>query len=414
MTNKTEDFEHTLELENVVAVEYDEERDKVIAFVSKKLPESELDAEHIVSKNVNKKSSVLEIGHVYAEGSHESASPKNRNRPVYGGSSELNENMNTAGTAGPYPVKVVDTSKSVWHESVQPGDIVRLSNNHIYARSNEADMGEGIQQPSAADGGSKDDSVGKLVGYVSLEDGVTVDVGARSVKNDMESSSVIGLNDTFSKSVFRGNHNSLIGKTLVKAGRTSNVTRGKVIATSATILVNYPHSKQYTIRDVIITEDMSQSGDSGAPTYIEETGELVGMLFAGTNAATAFCKATNIEREHGVRIMYHNKKNAEYEKPGEEYVESLRSSVSIEMHEHDLDIISISGERPEPGEQFEATISVVGNRDGLAYLDVQDETVEFELNSGVEKDVSLQVKAPYEHGDAFDLDVRGGYIFGDN
>jgi hypothetical protein len=414
MTHKTEDFEEALELKNVTGVEYDESGDEVIAFVSKKLPEDELNDEDIVSNNISKETSVIEIGHIYAENSSESSSPKSRNRPVTGGSSELNSNSRTAGTAGPYPVEVVDTSKAIWGESVVSGDIVRLSNNHIYARTNDADIGEDVQQPSPADSGTEDDVVGRLVGYVPLEDGATVDVAARSVDTEIESSSLLGLGEKYTGSVFRGDYSKLIGDTLVKTGRTSSVTRGRVLATSASTIVNFPHGKQYKMRDLIITEDMSRGGDSGSPAYIEQSGEFVGLLFSGSETVTVFCKAANIEREHGVRIMEHDRDNKDYEKPGEEYVESLRSNVSIEMDEHDLDIISISGEKPAPGEHFEAVISVVGNRDGLAYLDVQDETVEFELNSGVEKDVSLQVKAPYEHGDAFDLDVRGGYIFGDN
>jgi hypothetical protein len=272
-------------------------------------------------------------------------------------------------------------------------------------------MREDIQQPSPADRGSRDDIVGQLVGYVPLKDGATVDVAARSVNEVEESSSVVGLKDTYGNTVFRDNHNELLGETLVKSGRTSSVTRGKVIATSATMMVSFPNRTQYKMRDLIVTEDMSRNGDSGSPAYIEQSGELVGLLFSGSETVTVFCKATNIEKEHGVRIMGREKDSKEYEKPGEEYVESLRSNVSIKMDEHDLDIISISGERPAPGEKFEATISVVGNRDGLAYLDAQGETVEFELDSGVEKDVAIDVTAPYEHGDAFDLDVRGGYIF---
>jgi len=414
MTHKTEDFEEALELKNVTGVEYDESGDEVIAFVSKKLPEDELNDEDIVSNNISKKTRVVEIGHVYTEESSHGASPKVRNRPVRGGCSELNTNIRTAGTAGPYPVEVVDTSKAFWGEGVNPGDIVRLSNNHIYARSGEAEIGEDIQQPSPADGGSREDVVGQLAGYVPLENGTTVDVAARSVDTEMESQSLLGLGEKYTNSVFRGDYNTLVGDTLVKTGRTSAVTRGKILATSATTIVNFPHGNQYKMRDLIITEDMSRGGDSGAPAYREKSGELVGMLFSGSKTVTVFCKATNIEQEHGVRIMENNKDNEEYEKPGEEYVESLRSSVSIGMDEHDLDIVSISGERPSPGEKFNVTISVVGNRDGLAYLDVQDETAEFKLSSGEEKDIELQVTAPYEHGDMFDLDVRGGYIFGDN
>jgi hypothetical protein len=414
MTHKTEDFEDALELKNVNAVEYNESSDEVIAFVSKKVPQEELKEEDVVSRNIDKKTRVVEIGHVYTERSSQGTSPRGKNRPVRGGSSELNTNIRTAGTAGPYPVEVVDTSKAFWGENVNPGDIVRLSNNHVYARSNDAEIGEDIQQPSPADGGSKEDIVGELVGYVPLQDGVTVDVASRSTDTEVDSQSLLGLGDRYMNSVFRGDYNTLLGDTLVKTGRTSSVTRGKVLATSATTVVSYPHGKQYKMRDLIITEDMSRGGDSGAPVYREDGGEIVGMLFSGSETVTVFCKATNIEKEHGVRIMEHNKDNREYEKPGEEYVESLRSNVSIGMDEHDLDIVSMSGEKPSPGEQFNVTISVVGNRDGMAYLDVQDETAEFELSSGEEKDVTLQVTAPYEHGDAFDLDVRGGYIFSDN
>jgi hypothetical protein len=411
MTHTTEEFEHTLDLENVTAVEYNEENDEVITFVSKKVPEEELNDNDIVSNNVNKKSRVIEIGDIYTEASGATMSPRGKNRPVYTGSSELNVNIETAGTAGPFPVRVSDTTKGIWDNNVREGDIVRLSNNHIYARSNDANLGEYIQQPSPIDGGSHDDIVGQLVGYVPLEDGTTVDVAARSVSPDNESQTPLGLSDEYAKGVFRDDHNKLMGETLVKTGRTSGVTRGNVLATTASTLVNFPDNKQFKMRDLIITEDMSRGGDSGSPAYHGENGNLVGMLLAGTDTVTVFCKATNIESEHGVRIMEYNEYNDTYEKPGEEYVESLRSNVSIEMDEHDLDVISISGDKPAPGEEFEATITVVGNRDGLAYIDVQDVTEEFTLSAGEERDISVRVKAPYVHGEAFDLDVRGGYIF---
>jgi hypothetical protein len=308
MTHTTKEFEHTLDLENVTAVEYNEENDEVITFVSKKVPEEELNDNDIVSNNVDKKSRVIEIGDIYTEASSASISPRGKNRPVYTGSSELNVNIETAGTAGPFPVRVVDTSRGIWESSVAAGDIVRLSNNHIYAR--------------------------QLVGYVPLEDGTTVDVAARSVSPDNESQTPLGLSDEYAQGVFRDDHNKLMGETLVKTGRTSGVTRGNVLATSASTLVNFPENKQFKMRDLIITEDMSRGGDSGAPAYHEENGNLVGMLLAGTDTVTVFCKATNIESEHGVRIMEYNEYNDTYEKPGEEYVESLRSNVSIEMDEH--------------------------------------------------------------------------------
>ena len=216
MTHTTKEFEHALDLKNVTAVEYNEENDEVITFVSKKVPEEELEDKDIVSNNVDKKSRVIEIGDIYTEASSANTSPRSKSRPVYTGSSELNVNIETAGTAGPFPVRVADTSKGIWDDSITEGDIVRLSNNHIYARSNDAELGEYIQQPSPADGGSHDDVVGQLVGYVPLEDGTTVDVAARSVSPDNESGSPLGLSDEYAQRVFRDDHNKLVGERLSK------------------------------------------------------------------------------------------------------------------------------------------------------------------------------------------------------
>ncbi|MFC7081152.1 hypothetical protein [Halorussus caseinilyticus] len=48
---------------------------------------------------------------------------------------------------------------------------------------------------------------------------------------------------------------------------------------------------------------MSEGGDSGSPVFRDETGELVGLLFAGSANQTIFNKAANVEAALGVELL---------------------------------------------------------------------------------------------------------------
>jgi hypothetical protein len=55
-----------------------------------------------------------------------------------------------------------------------------------------------------------------------------------------------------------------VGDRLKKTGRTTNFTRGRVIATNATIDVNYGEGRIARFLDQIVTTNISAGGDSGS------------------------------------------------------------------------------------------------------------------------------------------------------
>jgi hypothetical protein len=311
----TEDFEFLLDRKNVIGVSWEEDEETLYVTVSKKMSEDELGRDDIVSNALADEDFdvVTEVEDAGLDEEDADGFPalrraipepqdgghRGRVRPARPGASEINASA-TAGTASHYPFRVVDTSKGEWSPDVSEGDMVRLSNNHVYARSNKATFDEEIIQPSGMDGGNTpDDVVGTLAGYAPIEDGVTVDAAFRTTGPVEESGSPQGLGPKFGKAILRELPTSFKGAGLIKSGRTTGVTQGEVKQKTATVNVAYG-GKAVKIRDCIIATGMSEPGDSGSPVYVKETGELVGLLFAGSSNSTIMSKVSNVEEELGV------------------------------------------------------------------------------------------------------------------
>lgn len=431
----TQDFEHVLDCENVVGVEYvsgsqsapdgaasdgvagdDEDGDVVHVFVTEKIPEAELDEADVVANAIPDRQTKVEgVGEVSVQPAEDVAPASDdrqqQHRPIPAGVSECNYN-GTAATGGTFPARIDDLDAAEWAADAEEGETVRLSNNHVYARSNKASFGEPIVQPSRMDGGTPTSQVGGMHGYVPIEEGVTVDVAARTMHE--EDTDAVHNYDGESGSVLR-DYSGLKGRTLVKSGRTTGVTRGEVKATSASIRVGYGGDVGVTtVRDQIITTDMSDGGDSGSPVF-DERGNHVGLVFAGSDKVSVICKAANVEDELGVTLMPERDKGGS---GGDEaqYVKSLDTSVSVPMEDRDLDLLDLSGDKPHGGETVTLTAVVGGNYSGRAYLDVQGERYTATLTEGDYEDMDygaemeVEVTAPTDAEESFDVNIEGGYI----
>lgn len=312
---RTEDLDDLVEaVENVVGWEWVADERVARVYVTEKIPEDDLDDDSLIANvlaDLNVDTDVVPVGgeirpevvdpRFDPSGLVPHGGEKTRHRPVEDGVSEINR-KSTAATAGYFEAEVVDPDRATWGD-VGTGDVVRLSNNHVYARSNKADIGEEIIQPSPYDGGVyPDDVVGWLVGYVPIDDGVRVDIAARSIDPEQDSPAKHDLPDRMGTSVRRSDYDSLRGATVTKTGRTTGVTTGNVVGTSATVNVRYPDGP-VKIRDCLITTGMSKGGDSGSDVFVKDTGEYVGALFAGSPTSTIVCKAVNIEDDFGVRLV---------------------------------------------------------------------------------------------------------------
>jgi hypothetical protein len=73
-----------------------------------------------------------------------------------------------------------------------------------------------------------------------------------------------------------------------KSGRTTDYTEGVVTLLNATVSVAYGANKTARFTGQVITEAMSQGGDSGSLIVDTTENKAVGLLFAGSNLATIF------------------------------------------------------------------------------------------------------------------------------
>lgn len=446
----TQDFEYLLECRNVIGIDYDEREDRVRVFVSRKLPSDALDDEDDVEKRVQETGAettvdVVDAGYGEDRDGYDALSilepvPEafedrdDRHRPVPAGVSEINANS-TAGTGGPYPVRIAnaaggdtdeasdETNGAVWSDAVEPGDFVRLSNNHVYARSNEAEFGEAILQPSPHDGGDRDDEVGDLVGYVPIEDGVRVDVAARSVERERESATYYGLEDEWPTAVRREEYGDLRDEAVTKTGRTTGVTSATVEATSASVSVEFGGEHgTITLRDQLITGHMSEGGDSGSAVFLE-AGALVGLLFAGSAEQTICNKISNVERDLGVEILTGepDEGDGDDERDATVYTTTFEHSIEVTLEGSALDLESVTFEdRPRPGTRVGATVVVAASEPGSYWLEIGDERRSFEIEQGgddaettrdgLRHSIEVEVDVADDSRETVDVTITGGRI----
>ncbi|MFC4436854.1 MULTISPECIES: S1 family peptidase [Natrialbaceae] len=447
----TRDFEYLLECRNVIGVDYDEREDRVRVFVSRKLPPGALDDEDDVEKRITEVETdadvtvdVVDAGYDEDRDGYDALSilepaPEaledrgDRHRPVPAGVSEINANS-TAGTGGPYPARIAnepgedadettdDASEAVWSDVAEPGDLVRLSNNHVYARSNEADFGEPVLQPAPHDGGGHDDEVGDLVGYVPIEDGVRVDVAARSVELERESATYYGLEEEWPTDVRRDDYDELRGETVTKTGRTTGVTSATVESTSASVSVEFGGEHgTVTLREQLIAGHMSEGGDSGSAVFLED-GALVGLLFAGSAEQTICNRIANVERELGVEILTGepDEDDGDDERDAPVYTTTFEHSVEVDLEGPALELESVTFEdQPRPGRRVAATVVVAASEPGSYWLDIDDERRRFEVEpdddpgrarDGVRRSVEVVVDVPDDSSDTIDVAIAGGRI----
>lgn len=226
-------------------------------------------------------------------------------RPVKGAMNECNINLSMSfATNGPYIFEVTDTDSAMWSSDVSVGDRFRASNNHVYARANRADLNEHIVQPSPAYGGDGDDIVGKLKGYVPIEENQTVDVAFRSADPRVDRVSYKTL-DIIPDGAVRNNYESI--ESVVKYGKRTQKTYGtNPKITDIDISYNTGRRRLKKVLEVVSPDGDSiiGPGDSGSPVFTTD-GRLVGIAFASAWNGTKMYISTvrEIERQAGVKFI---------------------------------------------------------------------------------------------------------------
>ncbi len=303
---KEEREDDLLDLENVVGVGLgtkvsdgvDTGEKCIQVFVEYKVDTALLPTKDRVPRTVNRrKTDVVPVGTIFAGGGHGlevevgAQALKGRRRPAMGGDS-VGHPAITAGTAG----------AGCYDASVMPGIPRRyyiLSNNHVLAASNAANIGDPIYQPGPFDGGTATDTIGRLARYVPIKfDGSCNVVDGALAEVD--------FHDFTREIYYQGYVNQryvpvAIDDIVQKTGRTTSFTTGRVISVNATVNVNYGGGRLAKFCNQFITTNMSAGGDSGS-LVLDTDENAVGLLFAGSSQVTIVNNIGFVQAMLGVRL----------------------------------------------------------------------------------------------------------------
>jgi hypothetical protein len=204
-------------------------------------------------------------------------------------------------TAGTFGCVVRD----IRHRVPQPGegDYLILSNNHVLADINAGKPGDLILQPGPFDGGLfPSDAVAILErfepivltqfagpGYNLVDAAVARPSHSRNL-----TASIIGAIMPL------GVDQARVGTFVIKAGRTTQVTVGIVIAVNATVAVGYGSAGSGLFQHQILTTTLAAGGDSGS-LLMDRGLKAAGLLFAGSSRITIYNHIADVEAALGVR-----------------------------------------------------------------------------------------------------------------
>jgi len=210
-----------------------------------------------------------------------------------------------------------------------------LSNNHVLANSNSAEIGDPILQPGPADNGSyPEDRIAELSAFIPVQfDGngnggssspCKIAGAAASILNML--AAIAGsqtrltpqrpaqtqsgenlvdcaiakplkadwvLNEILNIGKISGVSEGTLGLDIKKSGRTTGLTTGAIQQIDVTVQVSYGSNKTATFVDQLMAGEMSAGGDSGS-AILNGQNEIVGLLFAGSSNSTIMNRIQNV------------------------------------------------------------------------------------------------------------------------
>jgi trypsin len=261
----------------------------VVVSVVKKLPVIQLPESARVPKTLGGvPTDVVEIGKVFAL-----QDPTQKMRPARPGIS-IGHFQITAGTLG----CLVQRN----------GQVYILSNNHVLANSNAAQLGDAILQPGPIDGGTSADQIGTLEQFVPIGFGsssspgcsplaslLRVSTPTKPLINDPGNNTVdcaiakplsadLVDPDILKIGIPTGVGTASLSTQVQKSGRTTGLTTDQITQIDVTVSVDYG-GKIAIYKNQLMAGAMSQGGDSGS-AVLDMNKQVVGLLFAGSNTTT--------------------------------------------------------------------------------------------------------------------------------
>ncbi|RMI00758.1 MAG: hypothetical protein D6681_11235 [Calditrichaeota bacterium] len=188
------------------------------------------------------------------------------------------------------------------------GNVYALSNNHVYANENLAQIGDAVIQPGTFDGGSlPNDFLGNLADFepivFSTTASNTIDAAIASTTTALLGNSTPsdGYGTPVSATVAPA-----VNMRVMKYGRTTGQTKGRVQAINATVNVGYDSGTARFVGQIVIGGgNFSAGGDSGSLIVVQkgrDQGKAVGLLFAGGGGVTIANPIDPVLNRFGVTI----------------------------------------------------------------------------------------------------------------
>jgi hypothetical protein len=280
----------------------------IVCSVTKKVAASQLSSRDMVPATLEgTPTDVVQTGIIRAL-----QSPTNKHRPAPGGVSIGHRDI-TAGTLGCLIQK--DGQKFI------------LSNNHVLANSNQAEIGDPILQPGPYDGGTyPDDHIADLEDFVpiniiglpsecpiaivttNLLNGIAKLLGSQvrmkaikqqALENLVDAAIARPLNpedvsdEILQIGTIQGTAAGELGMAIKKSGRTTGLTTGVIEQVDVTVNVQYGQDQIAMFTDQLMAGAMSKGGDSGS-AVLDDNNRLVGLLFAGSDTTTVINRIENV------------------------------------------------------------------------------------------------------------------------
>jgi len=170
-----------------------------------------------------------------------------------------------------------------------------LSNNHVMADSNKANIGDPILQPGDYDGGSfPTDVIGTLEDYEQI--GFCKGRLLRNCPDNIMDAAIAAtsINDVSTNTPSNGygipkssTVSPSVGMSVKKYGRTTEWTFGQISGINGTFAIDYGQGKiaNFVGQIVITPGSFSAGGDSGS-LIVNTNGNPVALLFAGSSTVT--------------------------------------------------------------------------------------------------------------------------------
>jgi len=185
-----------------------------------------------------------------------------------------------------------------------------LSNAHVIAMEPGTgeflDIGTPVIQPGSRDRGRLVNRVGELEAYIPVNFDPHAENYADAAIGSIDSDVGVSPGEQF----YEGGNYWVEGWTEVsegdivrKSGRTTGVTTGEVVYTSASIWTEYDDQLAYFVDQIVVTQEnwsFAEPGDSGSA--VDKDGEFVGLIFAGSEDCVVISKAEHIIEGLGIAV----------------------------------------------------------------------------------------------------------------